>query len=177
MIRTVYALVSITGSICYLLNLVPESRKVELHLIKSLSLLQTHLQVALTIILNLRADNLLAARNLPQYNTIRIIRQLRHQQVHNARRLVLPIVAQRRSSRLKITRCQHFLLQNFKVFLHHSSAGFLRCCLGYIGRGGLVILSVEVISLDDLLLANFSIVGLLRYLLLGHPTLELLIIA
>jgi hypothetical protein len=40
-----------------------------------------------------------------------------------------------------------------------------------------VILSVEVIALDDLLLANFSIVGLLGYLLLGHPTLELLIIA
>jgi hypothetical protein len=120
---------------------------------------------------------LLAARNLPQHNTIRIIRQLRHQQVHNFRRLVLPIVAQRRSSRLKITRCQPFLLQNFKVFLHHSSAGFLRCCLGHFGRGGLVILSVEVIALDDLLLTNFSIVGLLGYLLLGHPTLELLIIA
>lgn len=177
MIITVYTLVSVTGSICYLLNLVPESRKVELHLIKSLSLPQTHLQVAFTIILNLRADNLLAARNLPQHNTIRIVRQLRHQQVHNARRLVLPIVAQRRSSRLKITRCQHFLLQNFKVFLHRPSAGFLRCCLGHTGRGGLVILSVEVIALDDLLLANFSIVGLLGYLLLGHPTLELLIIA
>lgn len=93
MIITVYALAFITGSICYLLNLVSESRKVELHLIKSLSFLQTHLQVALTIILNLRADNLLTARNLAQQNTIRIIRQLRHQQIHNARRLVLPIVA------------------------------------------------------------------------------------
>ena len=167
-------LVPIIGSLCYLLNLVPESRKVELDLIKSLSLVKTHLQVALKIILNLRTHNLLTASNLPQSNTIRISRQICHHKVNNAR-LDLPIVVHRRCARLKITRCQHLLLQNFEVFLYYGS-GLLCGCLWHVSRSRLMIFTMKVIALKDLLLTNFSIVCLFRYLLLWYPHLELLII-